>query len=226
MLLTVGRMASCERYKGHDHVIAAIPDLVRRGHDVVYLIIGEGDDRARLEEIARKIGVAERVRFLGAVDQEHLAGSYRMADLFVMPSAGEGFGIAFLEAMASGTPAFGFDGRRRLRCLGGRRAGNVDIRPGRPPRRHRSASCRKARPQRVVPGRARTLWPGNILRAGGYGARQACASDLSQHALVAAICLFSSPCLALACGDRECVSREAPPHHPVLAGAALGMRDC
>jgi len=109
VLLTVGRMAFSERYKGHDHVIAAIPDLVRRGHDIVYLIIGEGDDRTRVEEIARKVGVAERVRFLGAVDQEHLAGAYRMADLFVMPSAGEGFGIAFLEAMASGTPALGFD---------------------------------------------------------------------------------------------------------------------
>jgi phosphatidylinositol alpha-1,6-mannosyltransferase len=109
VLLTVGRMASCERYKGHDHVIAAIPGLVRRGLDVVYLIIGEGDDRARLEEIVRKLGVAERVRFLDAVDQERLVAAYRMADLFLMPSAGEGFGIAFLEAMASGTPALGFD---------------------------------------------------------------------------------------------------------------------
>jgi phosphatidylinositol alpha-1,6-mannosyltransferase len=109
VLLTVGRMASSERYKGHDHVIAAIPDLVRRGLDVMYLIIGEGDDRTRLEEIARKVGVAERVRFLGAVDQERLVAAYRMADLFLLPSAGEGFGIAFLEAMASGTPALGFD---------------------------------------------------------------------------------------------------------------------
>jgi len=109
VLLTVGRMASCERYKGHDQVIAGIPDLVRRGHDVVYVIIGEGDDRARLEEIAREIGVAERVRFLGAVDQQCLVAAYRMADLFVMPSAGEGFGIAYLEAMACGTPALGLD---------------------------------------------------------------------------------------------------------------------
>jgi phosphatidylinositol alpha-1,6-mannosyltransferase len=109
VLLTVGRIVSCERYKGHDQVIAAIPDLVRRGHNVVYLIIGEGDDRARLEEIARKIGVAERVRFLGAVDQQRLVAAYRMADLFVMPSTGEGFGVVFVEAMASGTPAFGLD---------------------------------------------------------------------------------------------------------------------
>jgi phosphatidylinositol alpha-1,6-mannosyltransferase len=109
VLLTVSRMASCERYKGHDHVIAAIPDLVRRGHDVVYVIIGEGDDRARLEEIARKVEVSKRVRFLGTVDQKRLVAAYRMADLFLMPSTGEGFGIAFLEAMASGTPALGFD---------------------------------------------------------------------------------------------------------------------
>jgi phosphatidylinositol alpha-1,6-mannosyltransferase len=107
VLLTVGRLAPGERYKGHDCVIAAIPDLVGRGHDVAYLIIGEGDDRARLEELAQQTGVADRVRFLGAVRAQCLAEAYRMADLFLMPSAGEGFGIAYLEAMASGTPALG-----------------------------------------------------------------------------------------------------------------------
>jgi phosphatidylinositol alpha-1,6-mannosyltransferase len=110
VLLTVARMAlRDERHKGHDRVIAAIPHLVRRGHDVVYVIIGKGDDRARLEQLARQTGVAERVRFLGALGASRLAEAYRMADLFVMPSTGEGFGIAFLEAMASGTPALGFD---------------------------------------------------------------------------------------------------------------------
>jgi phosphatidylinositol alpha-1,6-mannosyltransferase len=107
VLLTVGRMDARERYKGHDRVIAAIPDLVRRGNDVVYIVIGQGDDRARLERLAQQTGVAERVRFLGAVAMRQLAEAYRMADLFVMPSTGEGFGIAFLEAMASGTPALG-----------------------------------------------------------------------------------------------------------------------
>jgi phosphatidyl-myo-inositol dimannoside synthase len=107
VLLTVGRLARGERYKGHDRVIRAIPDLVRRGHDVVYLIIGEGDDRARLEDLAQETGVSDRVRFLGAVGAQCLAEAYRMADLFLMPSTGEGFGIAFLEAMASGTPALG-----------------------------------------------------------------------------------------------------------------------
>jgi phosphatidylinositol alpha-1,6-mannosyltransferase len=109
VLLTVGRMDSRERYKGHDRVIAAIPDLIAQGHDIIYIIIGEGDDRARLDDLAQRAGVAERVRFLGAVSLQYLAEAYRMADLFLMPSTGEGFGIVFLEAMASGTPALGLD---------------------------------------------------------------------------------------------------------------------
>jgi phosphatidylinositol alpha-1,6-mannosyltransferase len=107
VLLTVGRLDLRERYKGHDRVIAALPDLVQRGHDVVYLIIGQGDDGARLEAFARATGVADRVRCFAAIGTRRLAEVYRMADLFVMPSTGEGFGIAFLEAMATGTPALG-----------------------------------------------------------------------------------------------------------------------
>jgi phosphatidylinositol alpha-1,6-mannosyltransferase len=107
VLLTVGRMDSRERYKGHDRVINAIPMLVAAGHDVVYLIVGEGDDRERLASRASEVGVGERVRFIGRVEGPKLVEFYRAADLFVMPSTGEGFGIAFLEAMASGTPALG-----------------------------------------------------------------------------------------------------------------------
>jgi phosphatidyl-myo-inositol dimannoside synthase len=107
VLLTVGRMDSRERYKGHDRVIAAMPQLVAAGHDVIYLVVGEGDDRRRLEACAREVGVAGRLRFVGSVELPMLITIYRAADLFVMPSTGEGFGIAFLEAMASGTPAVG-----------------------------------------------------------------------------------------------------------------------
>ena len=107
VLLTVGRMDAAERYKGHERVIAAIPGLVARGHDIVYLVIGDGTDRPRLETLVGASGVAERIRFIGAVDHETLKSAYRAADLFVMPSTGEGFGIAFVEAMASGTPALG-----------------------------------------------------------------------------------------------------------------------
>lgn len=109
VLLTVGRMDSRERYKGHELVIAAITGLVAKGHDICYLVVGEGDDRSRLEALARDAGVRERVRFLGLLGLQSLVETYRMADLFVMPSTGEGFGVAFLEAMATGTPALGLE---------------------------------------------------------------------------------------------------------------------
>ena len=72
-----------------------------------YIVVGEGDDRARLELLARDVGVRDRVHFLGTIDLQVLSDLYRKADLFVLPSTGEGFGIAFLEAMVSGTPTLG-----------------------------------------------------------------------------------------------------------------------
>jgi phosphatidyl-myo-inositol dimannoside synthase len=107
VLLTVGRLDSRERYKGQDRVIAAMPTLIAQGHDLIYLIVGGGDDRSRLQDLAREAGVADRVRFLGQLRPEELVEVYRAADLFVMASTGEGFGISFLEAMACGTPALG-----------------------------------------------------------------------------------------------------------------------
>jgi phosphatidylinositol alpha-1,6-mannosyltransferase len=125
VLLTVGRMDSRERYKGQDRVIAAIADLVESGHDVYYLVVGEGSDRARLEALARDAGVSERIRFLGSLGLQSLVETYRIADLFVMPSTGEGFGLAFLEAMASGTRAVGLDVAGSRDALGDGRLGTV-----------------------------------------------------------------------------------------------------
>nr|UXE45143.1 D-inositol-3-phosphate glycosyltransferase [uncultured bacterium] len=109
VLLTVARMDSQQQYKGQDRMIAWMPRLVELGHDVYYLIAGEGDDRPRLEALARERGVHDRVRFLGPLPTRQLKELYQTADLYVMPSTGEGFGIAFLEAMATGIPAAGLD---------------------------------------------------------------------------------------------------------------------
>jgi phosphatidyl-myo-inositol dimannoside synthase len=107
VLLTVGRMDARERYKGQDRVISVLPQLVAAGHDVAHVVIGDGDDVPRLKSLAVETGVGDRVRFMGTAGLETLADAYRMADVFVMPSTGEGFGIAFLEAMACGTPVVG-----------------------------------------------------------------------------------------------------------------------
>jgi len=115
ILLTVGRLAADERRKGHDKVIRALPELITADPDLVYLIVGEGDDRVRLEELARQNGVEHRVLFVGRVELPELVDYYRLADVFVMPSTQEGFGIVFLEAAATG-----------LRLVGGNSDGSID----------------------------------------------------------------------------------------------------
>ena len=108
VLLSVARLDTRDGYKGQDRVIAALPNLRSpRGEPITYLIAGSGADRGRLEQIAAQHGVTEQVRFLGKVSEADLPDLYRAADLFVLPSTGEGFGIVYLEAMACGTPALG-----------------------------------------------------------------------------------------------------------------------
>ena len=110
VLLTVSRLAAAERYKGHDRVIQALAQLLPTHPDLVYVIAGDGDDRHHLEECAAREGVRDEVRFVGHVPDDELPDLYRAADVFVMPSTGEGFGIVFLQAIASGLPVIGGDG--------------------------------------------------------------------------------------------------------------------
>jgi phosphatidylinositol alpha-1,6-mannosyltransferase len=118
VLLTVGRLAASEAYKGHDRILRAMPTLLARWPRLQYVVAGDGDDRPRLARLAHDAGVADRVRFVGAVDRADLPALYRLADAFAMPSTGEGFGIAFLEAMACGVPALGLDGDGSVDALG------------------------------------------------------------------------------------------------------------
>jgi asparagine synthase (glutamine-hydrolysing) len=105
VLMTLGRLAAAERYKGFDAVIEAMPRLLERFPRLVYLVAGEGDDRPRLEAKARSMGLGERVVFTGYVEESAKADHYRLADAYVMPSHGEGFGFVLLEALACGIPA-------------------------------------------------------------------------------------------------------------------------
>jgi phosphatidylinositol alpha-1,6-mannosyltransferase len=120
VLLTVSRLDSVERYKGHDRVICTLPRLLEQHPDTIYLIVGDGDDRPRLEKLALECGVAKNVQFTGSVPPEELPEYFRLADVFVMPSALEGFGIVFLEAMATGVRVIGGsqDGSRDALCDG------------------------------------------------------------------------------------------------------------
>jgi glycosyltransferase involved in cell wall biosynthesis len=114
VLLTLGRMAASERAKGFDEVLEILPVLLEDYPTLTYCAAGDGTDRARLEEKARRLGVWERTVFTGYVPESEKLDLYRLADLFVMPSRLEGFGYVFLEALASGIPvvASSIDGSR------------------------------------------------------------------------------------------------------------------
>jgi glycosyltransferase involved in cell wall biosynthesis len=114
VLLTFARLDSKERYKGIDEVLDVMRDLVAERANIVYLICGEGPDRSRLEAKVEALGLSSNVIFAGYVEEHKKRAHYNLADVFVMPSSGEGFGIVFLEALACGLPAIGgaFDGAR------------------------------------------------------------------------------------------------------------------
>ena len=111
VLLTVGRLEAAERSKGFDEVLEVLRDLPE---DVVYMIAGGGNDANRLQLRARELGVGSRVIFTGLFADEDKRDLYNLADAYVMPSRGEGFGFVFLEAMACGVPVIGskLDGGR------------------------------------------------------------------------------------------------------------------
>ena len=107
VILSVSRLDAGQRHKGQDRIIRLLPSLLAEGLDVVYLIAGEGDDAPRVRSIADDTGMSDRVRLLGRVPQAELPALYRAADVFALPSTGDGFGIVYLEAMACGVPAVG-----------------------------------------------------------------------------------------------------------------------
>jgi len=107
LVLSVGRL---QRRKGFDHVVRALPGLVARGIDVHHAIVGKGEDWDYLEQLARELGVSDRLHLLGHVGPEDLPRWYNACDLFAMPNRDiggdtEGFGIVYLEANACAKPA-------------------------------------------------------------------------------------------------------------------------
>ncbi len=108
VLMTVARLWRGDIYKGVDVTIRALPTIAKAFPRVKYLVIGRGDDQPRLAQLAKDMGVSDRVIFAGFVPTPDLVDHYRLADAYVMPSQ-EGFGIVYLEAMACGIPVLSGD---------------------------------------------------------------------------------------------------------------------
>jgi phosphatidylinositol alpha-1,6-mannosyltransferase len=108
-LLSVGRLVA---RKGFDRVIEALPAIARAVPNVRYEIVGDGPQRHDLETLARTLGVAERVTFLGPIDDDELERAYARAACFILACRRigtdvEGFGIVYLEAAAHGLASIG-----------------------------------------------------------------------------------------------------------------------
>jgi phosphatidylinositol alpha-1,6-mannosyltransferase len=104
VLLTLTRLSSTEAYKGYNHVIECLPELIKEYPNIRYLIAGKADDieKERLEILIAKKQLQDHVLLIGFIPENELSSIFRLADIFIMPSKKEGFGIVFIEAAACG----------------------------------------------------------------------------------------------------------------------------
>ncbi|MCK9418602.1 MAG: asparagine synthase (glutamine-hydrolyzing) [Nitrospirae bacterium] len=113
VVMTAGRLdAGHDLNKGFDEILEVLPELKTRIPNLVYLVMGDGEDRARLEEKAKELGVADITIFTGYVSEAEKADHYRLADVFAMPGSHPEFDrypyrFVFLEALACGVPVVG-----------------------------------------------------------------------------------------------------------------------
>ena len=114
ILLTLTRLSEKDRYKGYDYVLKSMEALVKTnpknlpaGRQVKYLLAGSYDKKEKefIESLISQFGLHTHVVLTGYVQEEELPAHFGLADIYVMPSMKEGFGIVFVEAMYYGIPA-------------------------------------------------------------------------------------------------------------------------
>lgn len=103
-LVIVGRI---EHMKGHEYLIKAMPGVVKKYPSVQLLVLGNGSERNNLEQLAKALGVAGNIQFLGF--QQNPYAFVSGSDIVVLPSLFEPFGLVYIEAFALKTPVVAFD---------------------------------------------------------------------------------------------------------------------
>jgi len=109
IIFTMARLFWSEQNKGYDKIISTLPRILENHPDVIYILGGKFDkrERERIDSLINLYGVKDKVILAGYIDDKEKADHYLLADVFVLPSRKEGFGIVFLEALACGTPVIG-----------------------------------------------------------------------------------------------------------------------
>jgi len=106
IIFTLTRLASSEQYKGYEQVIKAIGHLKQAFPHIKYILSGQYDstEEIRIRNLIDKYAVNNEVILTGFLNDNELTDHFLLADLFVLPSKKEGFGIVFVEALACGLP--------------------------------------------------------------------------------------------------------------------------
>ena len=106
VVFTLTRLASSEQYKGHDQVIRVISKLTKTFPSIRYILAGQYDhkEEIRIQKLISAYHVDKEVILTGFLNENELIDHFLLADLFILPSKKEGFGIVFIEALACGLP--------------------------------------------------------------------------------------------------------------------------
>jgi phosphatidyl-myo-inositol dimannoside synthase len=117
VLFSLCRLSSNEQYKGYDQVIEALPALLDKYPNIKYIIAGKYDEleHQRVTALVKELGVENNVILTGFIKNEEITAHYQLANTYIMPSNGEGFGIVFIEATACG-----------VRAIAGNKDGSID----------------------------------------------------------------------------------------------------
>jgi len=131
IIFTLTRLASSEQYKGHEQVIKSISYLKQEFPNIKYILSGQYDsiEEVRIRSMIDKYGVNNEVILTGFLKENELTDHFLLADLFVLPSKKEGFGIVFVEALACGLPVICGNADGSIDAIKGGRLGtsiNVD----------------------------------------------------------------------------------------------------
>lgn len=106
IILTLARLKITEKGKGYDQVIRALPKIIISEPNVIYVLAGKYDEeeKNRIIHLAKEFNVENYIKFTGFVSDIDLANLYASANVFIMPSKKEGFGIVYIEALLFGVP--------------------------------------------------------------------------------------------------------------------------
>ncbi len=104
IVLMIGRMDKSDDYKGHREIMSAWPAVLSRIPDADLWIVGDGDLRNELEQVAAARGLQSKIKFFGRVSEEKKQEMLAQCRCLALPSRLEGFGLVYLEAMRMGRP--------------------------------------------------------------------------------------------------------------------------